>query len=282
VLRDEVGECLTASIGLAPNRFLAKVASDMQKPDGLTALTLADLPHRLLPLKLRDFPGIGARMEQRLLRHGVGSTERLLALSAPEMRQIWGGVGGERFHAWLRGQETQAEESQQKSIGHSHVLPPELRNAAGAWRVLQKLVIKAAYRLRKDELWAKRIDVYVRFAADQESWGEGTGVFETQDTFSFLRLVSELWEKCPLSEGRPYQVGVVLSGLVADGFHTPSFFDDPRRIGVSRSVDRLNAKFGSGTVYFGSQHVGKTSEEQGKQAPLRIAFTRIPDLDEFS
>ncbi|MBL9131616.1 MAG: hypothetical protein JNG86_10480, partial [Verrucomicrobiaceae bacterium] len=61
-LRTTIGECITCSVGLAPNRFLAKVASDMQKPDGLVALTAADLPGRLLDLELRDLPGIGRRM----------------------------------------------------------------------------------------------------------------------------------------------------------------------------------------------------------------------------
>ncbi|MEZ5386738.1 MAG: hypothetical protein R3F13_14595, partial [Prosthecobacter sp.] len=58
-LREHIGECITCSIGLAPNRFLGKVASDMQKPDGLVTLLAEDLPGRLLDLKLRDLCGIG-------------------------------------------------------------------------------------------------------------------------------------------------------------------------------------------------------------------------------
>ncbi|MGL6043867.1 MAG: DNA polymerase Y family protein, partial [Sandaracinobacteroides sp.] len=65
-IRANVGECLTSSVGIAPSRLLAKIAADMQKPDGLTMLEQHQLPEALFPLPLRDIPGIGAKMEARL------------------------------------------------------------------------------------------------------------------------------------------------------------------------------------------------------------------------
>src|SRR6202035_4749966 len=65
-LREQVGECLTCSIGLAPNVFLGKVGSDLKKPDGLVVITHDNLPDVLLGLDLQEIYGIGARMEQRL------------------------------------------------------------------------------------------------------------------------------------------------------------------------------------------------------------------------
>src|SRR6185436_18683516 len=59
----DLGPCLRCSVGIAPNRFLAKVASDMQKPDGLVVLHETDLPAKILPLKIRDLPGVGHNME---------------------------------------------------------------------------------------------------------------------------------------------------------------------------------------------------------------------------
>jgi DNA polymerase IV len=76
-LREQVGECLTCSIGIAPNVFLGKVASDMQKPDGLVVITQADLPEVLLGLELQEIYGIGARMEQRLHRAGIVTVAQL-------------------------------------------------------------------------------------------------------------------------------------------------------------------------------------------------------------
>src|SRR2546430_1826189 len=75
-----VGETLRCSVGLAPNRFLAKIASNMQKPDGLVTLTPSQLPQALFSLTPRDLPGIGGRMEQRLRRMGVETMEQLLKL----------------------------------------------------------------------------------------------------------------------------------------------------------------------------------------------------------
>lgn len=72
-----VGECLTCSIGIAPNLFLSKLASDMQKPNGLVVITSGDLAAALLDLKLQDICGIGERMEERLRRAGITSVAGL-------------------------------------------------------------------------------------------------------------------------------------------------------------------------------------------------------------
>ena len=65
-IRDDVGATLRCSIGMAPNRYLAKIASDMQKPDGLIGLLPSQLPRAIAHLELRDLPGVGARTEVRL------------------------------------------------------------------------------------------------------------------------------------------------------------------------------------------------------------------------
>ena len=74
-IREKVGQCLRSSVGLATNRYLAKVASDMEKPDGLVALPLDILPEALRQLTLRDLPGIGARTEKRLNEKGIRTME---------------------------------------------------------------------------------------------------------------------------------------------------------------------------------------------------------------
>lgn len=95
-IRERVGECIGSSVGLAPNRYLAKIASGMQKPDGLTVLTPDNLEEKLLTLELMDVHGIGHNMHRRLLEHGVGNMRQLLALSPKHMRKIWHNVAGEK------------------------------------------------------------------------------------------------------------------------------------------------------------------------------------------
>ena len=70
-------------------------------------------------------------------------------------------------------------------------------------------------------------------------------------------------------------MGVVLSGLVPDAVHMPSLFDDPRRGRLTRALDAVNERYGKEMVHYGATH------DAGKLAPLRIAFTRIPDESEI-
>src|SRR5260370_4915242 len=78
-IRASAGQMMRSSVGLATNRFLAKVASDMEKPDGLVALPLDILPEALGRLTLRDLPGIGAKTEKRLNERGITTMSQLLA-----------------------------------------------------------------------------------------------------------------------------------------------------------------------------------------------------------
>src|SRR5260370_2355015 len=142
-----VGETLRCSVGLAPNRFLAKTASNLQKPDGLVIITPSQLPQILFTLKPRDLPGIGWRMEERLHRLGIETIEQLCQLDMHQMAQLWGSVVGARFWLKLRGSDFDERESQRSSIGHQHVLPPELRRRDQAAAGGKKLLENAAVRL---------------------------------------------------------------------------------------------------------------------------------------
>ena len=154
-IRERVGTMLRSSVGLATNRYLAKIASDMEKPDGLVALPLDVLPEALRQLTLRDLPGIGARTEKRLNEKGLHTMSDLLALDCEQTGEIWGSVWGQRLWHWLRGEDFEmAELEHQKSISHSHVLAPEMRTPEKAWAVAHKLIHKAAMRLRAQRLWA--------------------------------------------------------------------------------------------------------------------------------
>jgi DNA polymerase-4 len=271
-IRMQVGSSLRCSIGVAPNRYLAKIAADMKKPDGFTAIRPCDLPTVLYQLNLRDLPGIGARMEEKLRSKGIRTLEKLVSMPAKELRQAWGSVSGEKMWHLLRGEELQEKESERQSISHSHVLPPELRNEPDALRVLKKLTTKAAMRLRNEGFLASAIEVFVRFLG-QDTWKARCALTETQDTLVFIHAIGELWKKLP--EGSPYAVGAVLSGLVPESLHVPSLFDDPRRGRLTRTLDQLNERFGKEMVHFGATH------EAGTLVLLRIAFTRIPDESEI-
>ena len=84
------GGAIRCSIGIAPNDFLAKTASDMRKPDGLTVIEQAELPQALHGLTLRDLCGIGASMEARLHEVGISTVAELTAADKHRLRHVWG------------------------------------------------------------------------------------------------------------------------------------------------------------------------------------------------
>jgi DNA polymerase-4 len=276
-----VGSCLTCSIGIAPNWTLAKLASDLQKPDGLVVIEESDLPHRLLGLELQDFLGIGPRMEARLRAHGIGTVARLYAATKAELRGVWGGVEGERMHARLRGEPIPHEAGQHQTISHSHVLPPQLRTEALSLAVLHRLLQKAALRLRSIAHYAAGLEVFVGYR-DGGRWQEEIRFTETQDTRQLTHALRQLWDRRPgFSDRRvPMQVGLVLHGLIPAAGHTPDLFAQSREQAHDRlhqAMDRLNQTFGNGSVYYGGAF-GAT-----RDAPMRISFTRVPtpELEEI-
>lgn len=295
-IRERVGETLRSSVGLATNRYLAKVASDMEKPDGLVALPLDILPEALRTLTLRDLPGIGSRTEKRLNAKGIGTMEELLALDCERAGEVWGSVWGERIWHWLRGEDfDMAETEHLKSLSHQHVLAPELRTPEKAWAVAHKLLHKAAMRLRKEKLWASGIGLAVGFAVGRAGKGEGMtplGNFgtptkgwkselrlsECQDNQTLIGALRKLWEERPRGAQyeEPYFLAVQLTGLVPDRLHSLNLFDAvgdaPQRKRLLAAMDALNHKYGMQTL------APATMLTAYKAAPTRIAFHSIPEM----
>jgi DNA polymerase-4 len=172
-IKDDVGDTLRCSIGMAPNRYLAKIASDMQKPDGLIGLLPSQLPRAIAHLELRDLPGVGARTEVRLNAKGITTMPQLLALDRQGMHHLWDSVWGDRLYHWLRGEDTGDDGAPvpseiQKSLGHSHVLAPEHRTDDGAWAVAHKLLHKAAMRLRMEHFYTGSLAVTIKYSLTRE------------------------------------------------------------------------------------------------------------------
>jgi DNA polymerase-4 len=267
-----VGDTLRCSVGAAPNVMLAKVAADLQKPDGFTIIDPERLPHALHSLELTDFPGIGPRMERRLHRWGITTVKQLTALSPQQLSAVWGSkVHGWRWWYLLRGEDVPEKRTVRRTIGHGHVLPPMLRGPEQAWGVMVRLVHKAAARLRKAVHYTARVTITIRYAdEDGGSWQATHAVPPCQDTFSLMKAVEAMWAARPA--GNPFQLHVVFTHLTPVPCSTPSLFEhDQRMADLSHAMDKVNRACGPNSVYLGSMF-GRT-----QNAPMRIAFTHIPD-----
>ncbi len=177
-IRDDVGQYLRCSIGIGPNQFLAKTGTNMQKPDGLVVIDDEDLPHCLYKLKISDLYGVGRRMEVRLRRNAIYTMEDLCNADKNLLRHVWGGIEGERMYDQLRGKIVPRPPTHRSTVGHSHVLPPKLKNKESAYAVLHRLLQKAAMRLRYLGYWAGALGVVVRYKVIP---GTSGGTFGYQD-----------------------------------------------------------------------------------------------------
>ena len=278
-LKDKIGPYIGASIGLAPNRFLAKLASKLEKPDGLTTLDFDELPEKLYRFELDDITGIGRRMQERLRVARITTMEELCDAPRHTLHRIWKSVEGDRMWYVLRGIDMpQPETTRHQTIGHSHVLPPSLRSFHGAHATLHRMLQKACRRLRAMDHFAGQLDLQVKFGFDLR-WQAAGRTFPTQDSVIMGQMLNDLWQTHPSDLPEPTKVGITFSGLVHANSHTPSLFAEenaPRRMQLQHAMDQINKEHGGRSLYYADAHKAQRSREA---APMRISFSHIPDLE---
>jgi DNA polymerase-4 len=270
-IAQRVGPRLLCSIGIAPNRLLAKVASDMQKPDGLVVIRKQDLPQCLLRLELTDLPGVGPKMRARLAAKGVTTMEQFVRMTEGEAAALWESVVGRWWFHMLRGDELPEAPTLRRSISHSHVLGPERRNEADARGILVRLLDKAAARARKLDYWAKRMTVSLKYL-DGRKWNHSVSFPECHDSLTLVELFAPIWAKKPA--GTLLRVGVALDELAGMGSATPPLFAEAQgREGIAKAMDAVNAKYGRSTVFIASAKQSRTKHADP------IAFGSIPEIE---
>lgn len=288
-VRANVGEWLGCSIGVAPNRLLAKLASDMMKPDGLVVLKAEDLPHRLFALALTDIAGIGAKMKARLAKAGVNDIEQLCARVPRSAGSAWGGTDGDRLWYLLHGVDLPDKPTQMRTIGHSHVLAPKARGGEAARLTARRLALKAAARVRRKNVRTRLLMLHARFEEGRGKWRGSIRLPPTQDSFRIIAALDALWPQLAQSVPgglRLRQVGVTLANLEAVQGEQGSLFErlEPdhelaravRTESLSRALDRINTRFGRNAVTLGPATGGRID-----RVGTSIAFGRIPEIAEF-
>ncbi len=286
-LAQNIGEYLRCSIGLAENIFLAKTASNLEKPNGLQIIYAQDLPKRIMHFKLSDLTGIGKALEARLNKAGIFTIAQLFTIEAKHLRKIWGSVLGERFWYLLRGYDLPDLVTQCSSVGHSHVLAPEWRPIYKARYVMRRLLLKAATRLREKKFYTKHLILSVRINGGQKVKLE-ISFYRSCDNIILSRAAAKLWAKLiklyqPLSIKK---IAVTLDHLVAADTLQKNFFElgddllskqQQNFENLSMAMDVINDKFGKDAILMG----GLPKQVQSFSG-TKIAFTRIPQLEEFN
>lgn len=284
---DDVGEFVKCSIGISANNTLAKIASAIQKPDGLYIIDEENLYKTLISLKTRAIPGVGRNMEKRLCYSGVQNMADLLNLKPKHMRKIWHSVAGENLYYTLRGLTIPDKETTKRVIGHSHVLAPKFRPQEKAKIVAQRLTLKAASRMREYDYHAQAMYLSIRLT-DGRKLSADKHFRHSGDNFTLLQILQDLWEQIFRFHNQPLmlkKVAVSLHSLIPIKNIQPEIFDykaakvntNLKKEKASKAMDILNSKYGKDTVV-----MGFSPSASSNFSGTKIAFNRIPEFSEFS
>ncbi|MBL8030360.1 MAG: DNA polymerase IV [Candidatus Doudnabacteria bacterium] len=281
-IKREVGDYLTCGIGVADNKLLAKIASDMQKPDGLVIISNAELRIKNLEcfcknsvfcichskflnftkedlyekLKLTDIPGIARRQEKRLNELGIRTLKDLRDFPLSRLVRVFG-ISGYHLHHMgkLDGSWKSKVHHDQtiKSIGHMYTLPKEYRGRDFFEPVLYKLCEMVAERLRRKKLWGNVLVAYVR-DGEYNSYGNsvtlGEPIFDARDLFCESRKILRNFLEAEKVIANCKLVGVTVDNLKPYVFQQALFKKHTSKGALMIAIDVINAKYGKFTVSY--------------------------------
>jgi DNA polymerase-4 len=263
---DDLG--ITCSVGVATSKTVAKIASDRDKPHGLTIVRPGEESAFLGPLGIEVMPGIGPATATRLRALGIRTLAHLAALDDETTRQVLGTHGlGTVLRA--RGVDSRPvrEREAVKSVSNERTFSSDIRDTAEVRDVLAGLAEHVATRLRRKGLSGRTVHLKIRFGdfttrTSQQTLGAATDSTD-QVAAAALRLLKAQWAP---------GVGIRLLGVGVSGFDDlPLQLDllasaesgpDARRAAIERTVDELRERFGDAAVSFGARRVGRDPRDK--------------------
>jgi DNA polymerase-4 len=251
-IREELG--LVASVGVAPNKFLAKLASDLEKPDGLTVIDPGRIHEILDPLGVRKLWGIGPAAETALRRLGIRTVGQLRAFSARELSRALGN-SAEHFLNLANGIDDRAvtPDHEAKSIGQEQTFATDIADREHLLSVLFEQTQEVAHRLRQAGLLARTVTLKLRH-------GDFTTLSRSRTLERPTDLTDVLWATAKEIFGDWARYGfepLRLAGVTASNLESPvgqqlDLFspprDDTRQRQVDQAVDSIIEKFGKGSI----------------------------------
>jgi DNA polymerase IV len=259
---------LTASVGVAPNKFLAKIASDLEKPDGFVVVEPGTEQEFLDPLPVKRLWGVGRTTGQVFAEMGVQTIGDLRMLSAEALQERFGRHGE---HLWRLAHgiddRNVVPDREAKSISHETTFAIDVTDMQVLRSWLLSLTEQVACRLRQHSLKGTTVHIKVRYSDFQTITRATTLPVATNITDEIWRAAAELLDnRLPGRALRIRLIGVGVTGLAAEGATQATLFPDEGRDAQSRldrTVDQLRDRFGSGSLNRGSdlQRTKQTGEE---------------------
>jgi DNA polymerase-4 len=246
---------ITCSIGIAPNKLLAKLASEMRKPDGLTVIRPEDVARVLETVPIKDLCGIGSKMNHHLTLYGIRTCGDLGRFPVDILRKRFG-VIGEKLHLMGLGIDDSpvipVEEAEEvKSVGHSMTLERDVEQREDILRYLLQLAEMVGRRARRHGVQGKTVTLTVRYADFSTFGKQETGSGYTNRSDDIYRATVKILDSLTLTQ--PVRLlGVKISNLRCHGDQLPLFADDRKKALSTGAMDRVNNRFGDFTVTFGT------------------------------
>jgi DNA polymerase-4 len=217
---------LSCSIGLAPNKLLAKIASELDKPDGLTAITAHDIAARIWPLPVRRVNGIGPKAAAKLARLGIATIGELAAADLPWLVRQFGASYGAWLHAAAHGKDERpvVTFSEPKSISRETTFERDLhavRDRAALSAVFTELCVRVSGDLRRKRYAGRTIGIKLRFDDFRTVTRDLTLEHPTDDAAAIRRAAGQCLKRVELSR-RIRLLGVRAGGLVHRGDASPA------------------------------------------------------------
>jgi DNA polymerase-4 len=252
---------LKCSIGIAPNKLLAKLASDMKKPDGLTIILPEDASLIMESLPIQELCGIGKKMQRHLNMMSIYTCGELGRCDEARLTRKFG-IIGKRLKLMGQGIDHSpvvqfAEEGDVKSVGHSKTLERDISDPAEIRRFLLQLSEMVGSRARRYCVSGKTIHLYVRYADFFSSCGKQTTLKQyINQSDEIYRAALGILETVEL-EQLVRLLGISLSNLKHQTEQLPLFEDERKKLFATQAMDSINERFGRMSVTYGTLLPGK-------------------------
>lgn len=244
---------LTASVGVAPNKFLAKLASDLNKPDGLTVITETNKVEMLAPLPVAKIWGVGKVTEKRLHEMGIRTIGDLQRIPLDELRHRFGNA--DHLHALALGEDDREVETDEesKSISSDHTFDVDTADLDQIKKCLLEQCEEVGLRLRQEKVAARTVQLKLRYADFTTLTRRRTLPQPTQDEMMLYEVAGQLLSAEGIKGKRIRLIGVGGSNLVPPEIQSDLFNrTDEKRTRLAKAVDELRGKLGPGAIKRGT------------------------------
>ena len=249
-IKDHLGSYVTVNVGIGTNRFWAKTAAGLNKPDGLNVMSADNAVNIFSKLSLTDLCGINYRYEARLNTAGIYTPLHFLASSQDTLKKrVFKSIVGNQWFSRLRGWEVDNVVWDKKSVGHNYAIGRKTKDVNELSRLLMKLTYKVGRRLRKYGFSARGIYLSLGFQ-DGYSWSKGCDTHSLMYSHADIyRHAERLLHEAYISD-KATHISVAVYGLVQTEPEQLSIFGGTRMDGkaLSDACDAINDKYGDYTV----------------------------------